>query len=102
MELVNTNYCESSFDPTPKLKSSPVPILFVSFNWVDDKCIYCGEEYIKTPFYFYENYVKRNQKYCKKCLSSYLTNITDINTYLDVYLYTRNSEHVIIRTSVQE
>jgi hypothetical protein len=90
MELAN----ESSFDPTPKLKSSPVPILFVSFNYEDGKCIYCGEEYIVTPIAY--------QKYCKKCLSSYLTNITDKNTYLDVYLYTRNSEcseHEIIRTS---
>src|SRR5579862_1847437 len=93
MELVNTNYCESSFDPTPKLKSSPVPILFVSFNSEDDKCIYCREEYFKTSVYFYGyGVVNRNQKYCKKCLSSYLTDITDKNTYLDVYLYTRNSE----------
>ena len=44
MEVVNTNYCESSFDPTPKLKSSPVPILFVSFN-EDKNCIYCEKEY---------------------------------------------------------
>ena len=89
MELVNTIYCESSFDPTPKLKSSPVPILFFSFNWEDDKCIYCGEEYILTPFYFYEEChfgIKRHQKYCKKCLLSYLTNITDKNTYMDAII----------------
>src|SRR5215469_6240729 len=84
-----------SFDPTPKLKSSPVPILFVSFNWEDVNCICCGEEYIGTLFTF-------NQKYCKKCLSSYLTNLTDINIYLDVCLYTKNlgcNEHEISRTN---
>ena len=36
MELVNTNN-ENSFDPTPKLKSSPVPISFIPFN-NEDKC----------------------------------------------------------------
>ena len=36
MELINTN-SENSFDPTPKLKSSPVPILFIPFNYNEDK-----------------------------------------------------------------
>src|ERR1044072_1178140 len=62
MELVNTND-ENSFDPTPKLKSSPIPILFVSFNKDDQNCFYCGDEYTKAIFY--------RQKYCKKCLSCY-------------------------------
>src|SRR5213595_608710 len=92
MKLVNTND-ENIFDPTPKLKSSPIPISFVSFNWSDKNCIYCGEKYISAPFAFY-------QKYCKKCLTRYLANITDNNIYLDVY-YTMNiecSEHEISRT----
>jgi hypothetical protein len=77
---------ESSFDPTLKLKSSPIPINFISFNEDDYNCIYCGENYSLT--YYCE------QKYCKKCLSSYLISISDINMYLDVYIFifTRNLE----------
>jgi hypothetical protein len=65
-----------------KLKSSPIPIKFISFDQNDDECIYCGEKYINTL---------RKQKYCKKCFSCYLTNITDNNIYLDVF-YTMDSE----------
>ena len=66
MELINTNN-ENSFDPTPKLNSSPIPILFVSFNQNDENCIHCGDKYIMVLFChgYYDN-----QKYCKKCLSS--------------------------------
>uniref|UniRef100_U9UJP9 Uncharacterized protein n=1 Tax=Rhizophagus irregularis (strain DAOM 181602 / DAOM 197198 / MUCL 43194) TaxID=747089 RepID=U9UJP9_RHIID len=71
MELTN----DDSLDPTPKLKSSPVPISFISFNRDDENCIRCGDIYTRTTI----NY----QKYCKKCLSGYLTNITDKNIYLD-------------------
>ncbi|PKY28192.1 kinase-like protein [Rhizophagus irregularis] len=84
---------DDSFDPTPKLKSSPVPISFISFNKHDENCIRCGDIYTETTI----NY----QKYCKKCLSGYLTNITDENIYLDVYIFTRNlecNEHEISRT----
>src|ERR1041384_1664090 len=83
MELVNAND-ENSFDPTPKLKSSPIPILFVPFNLNDEKCFHCGDEYTKTLFY--------QQKYCKTCLSRYITEITDNNTYLDMRMYTTNLE----------
>ncbi|PKB95334.1 kinase-like protein, partial [Rhizophagus irregularis] len=86
---------KNSFDPTPRLKSSPVPIFFVSFNWVDDNCIHCGEKYTST--------IIRYQKYCKKCLSCYLNNITDNNIYLDVYLFTKDlecNEHKISRTKI--
>ncbi|GES76546.1 kinase-like domain-containing protein [Rhizophagus clarus] len=55
MKLANTN---DSFDPTPKLKSSPVPIWFISFYSNDDECIYCGEKYINVRYYY-------DQKYCK-------------------------------------
>ncbi|EXX56304.1 Sps1p [Rhizophagus irregularis DAOM 197198w] len=92
MELTNTND-ENSFDPTPKLKSNPIPINFISFNNNDTKCFNCGEYYVLTHYCY--------QRYCKKCLSNYLTNITDNNIYLDVYIFTRNlkcSEHEIIRT----
>ncbi|GBC38068.2 kinase-like domain-containing protein [Rhizophagus irregularis DAOM 181602=DAOM 197198] len=37
MELTN----DDSLDPTPKLKSSPVPISFISFNRDDENCIRC-------------------------------------------------------------
>src|ERR1051326_4632819 len=83
MELVNTNN-ENSFDPTPKLKSSPIPILFVPFNVNIWKCFHCGDEYISTRFF--------GQKYCQTCLSRYITEITDNNTYLDMSIYTTNLE----------
>src|SRR6266542_3765460 len=94
MELVNTND-EISFDPTPKLKSSPIPILFISFNEDDVNCIHCGDTYVEALFHKW-------QKYCKKCLSSYITEIiADNNIYLDVYFLTRNlecSEHEMSET----
>src|SRR5688500_19082464 len=93
MELIKLND-ENSFDPTPKLKSSPVPIFFISFNREDNNCFHCGEEYTKTI-------ISEYQRYCKKCLSSYLTNITDINIYLDVYLLTKDL-HEISRTIIQQ
>ncbi|CAB5184076.1 unnamed protein product [Rhizophagus irregularis] len=97
MELIKLND-ENSFDPTPKLKSSPVPIFFVSFNCDDKNCFHCGEKYTEMTIY--------DQKYCKKCLSSYLTNITDTNNiYLDVYLFTKELEcnkHEISRTKVPQ
>ncbi|RGB41557.1 kinase-like domain-containing protein [Rhizophagus diaphanus] len=91
MELTNTND-ENSFDPTPRLKSSPIPINFVPFNICGKKCFSCGEYYIKTHYL--------DQNYCKKCLLNYLTNIIDNNIYLDVYVYARNlecNEHEISR-----
>src|SRR6266498_1618260 len=93
MELVNIND-KKSFDPTPKLKSSPVPILFVSFNKYDKNCIHCGDKYAKVLFC--------HRYYCKKCLSSYITQITDKKIYLDVYIFKENlecSEHEISRTN---
>ncbi|CAB5208741.1 unnamed protein product [Rhizophagus irregularis] len=88
MELTKIlNY--DSFNPTPKLKSSPVPISFVSFNEDDSNCTHCGDEYVE---------IACHQNYCKKCLSCYLANITDNNLYLDVYILTENlkcSEHEI-------
>src|SRR4051794_5274573 len=72
------------FDPTPKLKSSPIPILFISFNGWDQKCFNCGDYYNVSVFFI--------QIYCKKCLSQYITEITDNNTYLDMCISTRNLE----------
>ncbi|GBC38281.2 kinase-like domain-containing protein [Rhizophagus irregularis DAOM 181602=DAOM 197198] len=77
-------YDENYFDPTPRLKSSPIPILFVSFNKNDEECIYCGGRYITA--------ILCQQKYCIKCLSCYITDINDNNIYLDLYLYTKNLE----------
>src|SRR5581483_4728093 len=79
MELVKTND-KNSFDPTPKLKSSPIPILFVPYNDNDKNCFHCGDRYTETLFYY--------QKYCKKCLSQYIVDTTDKNTYLDICMYT--------------
>ncbi|RIA83931.1 hypothetical protein C1645_833056, partial [Glomus cerebriforme] len=99
MELINTND-ENFFDPMPKLKSSPIPITFIPFNKWDNKCYYCGDEYTKTVLILSEIFSYR-QRYCKKCLSRYITDISDNDTYLDVYLYTKNlecNEHEISRT----
>ena len=93
MEIVNANG-ENSFDPTPRLKSSPIPIKFISFNENDRNCVYCGEKYIKALFCY--------QHYCKKCLSRYINDLTDNNIYLDVH-YTMDlecSEHEIRRRIV--
>jgi hypothetical protein len=56
MEHVNTH--ENSFDSTPRLKSSPIPIEFISFNENDKNCVNCGEEYIKTLFVIDKNIAK--------------------------------------------
>jgi hypothetical protein len=52
---------------------------------------------IKIVFVVGEIYTQTiisGQKYCKKCLSCYLTNITDNNMYLDVYLFTKDLENM--------
>ena len=82
MELANTNG-ENSFDPTPKLKSSPVPILFIPFNDDENKCNYCRNAYSET--------ILSGQKYCKKCLFWYIKHTTGVNTHLDVYIATNNN-----------
>jgi hypothetical protein len=99
MELTKAN--DNSFNLTPKLKSSPVPISFISFNIDDTNCIHCGDTYTMTSASYSHFNIRNEQKYCRKCLSCYLTNITDKNIYLDVYIFTRNlecSEHEISRT----
>ena len=83
MELININ-SKISFDPTPKLKSSPIPILFIPFNKRKDKCIHCGDKYSVTILF--------EQKYCKKCLFWYIKCITDDDTYLDVHIVTNNTQ----------
>ncbi|GBB98062.1 hypothetical protein RclHR1_03130003 [Rhizophagus clarus] len=89
MKHANNTSDENSFNPTPKLKSSPIPIKFIAFNEDIDKCIYCGEKYIETLFC-------KQQKYCKKCLSRHINDISDINEYMDVhYRYMMNSKHQI-------
>jgi hypothetical protein len=72
-EFTNTSN-ENSFDPTPKLKSSPIKILFISFNHLQNECNHCGNKYSVTVLF--------NQKYCKTCLLKYIENTRDI--YLDV------------------
>ncbi|RIA82567.1 hypothetical protein C1645_835162, partial [Glomus cerebriforme] len=81
MDHANKNN-ENYFDPMPKLKSSPIPILFIPFNNEKHNCYNCGNKYSVTNLY--------KQKYCKKCLLSYIKNITDNNTYLDIHIHTNN------------
>ncbi|PKC76235.1 kinase-like protein [Rhizophagus irregularis] len=92
MELTNKN----NFDPTPKLKSSPIPILFLPFNNEKLRCNNCGNKYSTT--YLYE------QKYCKQCLLLYIENIadnTDNNKYFDVNIMTINT-HCIEHKSTRK
>ncbi|GET61322.1 kinase-like domain-containing protein [Rhizophagus irregularis DAOM 181602=DAOM 197198] len=49
---------------SPRLDSSPVPVLFIPFKNNEKKCSYCGIEYSKT--------LKFEQKYCKNCLFRYI------------------------------
>ncbi|PKC09516.1 kinase-like protein [Rhizophagus irregularis] len=82
-------------DPSPKLKSSPIPILFISFNEKDNNCLNCEGEYIWTPFC--------SQKYCKKCFSLYITDINNnSDVYLDVYLLGCNKHKIIGITNIEE
>ncbi|UZO00730.1 uncharacterized protein OCT59_011849 [Rhizophagus irregularis] len=85
LESTNENN-ENSFDPTPKLKSSPIPILFISFNRLQNECSYCGNEYSVTVLF--------NQKYCKICLIKYIENISDnSDMYLDIRMSTNDIRH---------
>ncbi|CAB5212012.1 unnamed protein product [Rhizophagus irregularis] len=82
----HTNNTNNNGDPTPKLKSSPVPILFIAFNNEENECINCGNEYFKT--------LLSEQKYCNNCLNKYVQQITDINTYMDVYISENNTQYI--------
>ncbi|GBC06418.1 hypothetical protein RclHR1_06810007 [Rhizophagus clarus] len=75
MDLTNT-FSENSFNPTPRLKSSPVPILFIPFNRNELKCSHCSDYYSTTVLF--------HQKYCKNCLFNYIKNYGEA-TYLDVH-----------------
>jgi hypothetical protein len=66
-------YLNYNFNPTPKLKSSPVPILFISFDENKLRCDYCKNEYFMSDFY---------QKYCKNCFMKYLED-NDADKFLD-------------------
>ncbi|RIA92243.1 hypothetical protein C1645_765550 [Glomus cerebriforme] len=79
MELTNTN--ENYFDPKPRLKSSPIPINFISFNNNARYCFYCKNRYTWTQS-------PNNQKYCEDCFSQYVNNVDGNNTYLDVLIET--------------
>ena len=70
MELASVNN-ENFFDPTPSLKSSPIPILFIPFNDDEDKCNYCEIKYSMTLLF--------EQKYCKNCLFWYIKDTTGNN-----------------------
>ncbi|CAB5197525.1 unnamed protein product [Rhizophagus irregularis] len=82
MEQSDNTYNRDSFDLIPKLKSSPVPILFVPFNQDHENCFNCGNEYSKTLLI--------QQKYCENCLSKYVNSITDNEMYLDVHISTKD------------
>ncbi|UZO05150.1 uncharacterized protein OCT59_025510 [Rhizophagus irregularis] len=74
MELISTND-KNSFNRTPRLKSSPVPILFIPFDNDTFVCAYCKSFYSQTLFC---------QRFCENCLFDYAKKLTDNNIYLDV------------------
>ncbi|PKY32035.1 kinase-like protein [Rhizophagus irregularis] len=84
------NIDNNPFDPTPKLKSSPVPVLFIPFKMNEKKCKYCGIEYSKSSKTLLCS--QKYQKYCKNCLFWYIQYITGNNAYLDVRINTNNSQ----------
>ncbi|UZO17966.1 uncharacterized protein OCT59_009295 [Rhizophagus irregularis] len=82
----------TSTNSTPKLKSSPLPILFISFNRSQIDCSHCGNKYSLTILY--------NQKYCKICFLKYIKDIKDIkDTSSDTYLDIRISKNDIQRST---
>ncbi|CAB5149235.1 unnamed protein product [Rhizophagus irregularis] len=82
----------TSTNSTPKLKSSPVPILFISFNRSQIDCSHCGNKYSMTILF--------NQKYCKICFLKYIKDIKDIkDTSSDTYLDIRISKNDIQRST---
>jgi hypothetical protein len=82
------NTDDNSFDPTPRLKSSSVPVLFIPFNCNEEICNYCGIEYSET--------IEFEQKYCKNCLFWYIKYTTDNNDMcLDTYITTNNAQCIV-------
>ncbi|PKY54999.1 hypothetical protein RhiirA4_474168 [Rhizophagus irregularis] len=53
------------FDPTPRLKSSYMPIWFIPFN-NENNCSNCNCEYSETTFF--------KQKYCEYCIKKFYDN----------------------------
>ncbi|GBC00653.1 hypothetical protein RclHR1_03930003 [Rhizophagus clarus] len=67
------------------IKSSPISIDFIPFSQNDINCIKCGNKYSETLLF--------GQKYCRRCLSLYINNMTSDNyIYLDLYISTINSQ----------
>ncbi|GBC31773.2 kinase-like domain-containing protein [Rhizophagus irregularis DAOM 181602=DAOM 197198] len=67
MELINKN--NDSFDPTPRLKTSPVPAFFIPFKINEEKCNYCENKYSET-LEFKQKYListKNIQEWCEYC-----------------------------------
>ncbi|CAB5181751.1 unnamed protein product [Rhizophagus irregularis] len=67
---------KNSFNPTPRLKSSPVPILFIPFYGQKFVCDNCEQSIYSRTL--------SGQRFCKNCLFDYVNNLTDNNIYLDV------------------
>src|SRR6266536_5615269 len=82
LKYIIMNISNNSFDLTPRLKSSPVPVLFIPFKNNENNCNYCGNKYSKT--------LEFKQKYCKNCLFWYIKYTTGNDAYLDAYISTNN------------
>src|SRR4051812_32088346 len=83
------------FNPTPQLKSSLDPILFIPFNNKEDKCFRCMTPYSKTLIY--------DQKYCKNCLFWYANAAENDDIILDVlYISVPSRSQVLYTRNIKE
>ncbi len=92
MEYILTNN-KNSFKLTRKLRSSHITNSFIPFDKNKDKCD-CGNEYSETLLF--------NQKFCKNCLSEYIKNVDNNNTYLNnQYDYQSLFSKIFINSKIQ-
>jgi len=97
IELTKTN----SFNPTPKLKSIPISILFIPFisNDCEDKCHYCEFKICKTYTHNIQDWICSEIFYFKQMNLRhsffFASLILYIINYLDVANYVRNQLIII-------
>ncbi|GBB90454.1 hypothetical protein RclHR1_01740031 [Rhizophagus clarus] len=85
MELAKIINDENTFDPTPKLKSSPIPIKFISFN-VNDKCNHKHGITVKEPQIIQECYRNLKISIFRQLFTGYVYDVISFNSeHSDLY-----------------